>query len=85
MKIYEVSQQTKKQAEAAVTLGFDVVKRYRNALTLANCTMESEIDKNMFREIEEGEIVSLPYLVYSDEINEIYKKKGIMNENNHMV
>lgn len=78
MRIYKVSQDTKKQAEAAVALGFDVVKRYSNALTLANSKRESEIDENMFKEIEKGVSVSLSYLMYSDEINEIYKRKGII-------
>lgn len=83
MKLYEFSEDTVKQAEAALLLGFDVVSRVavsdrrpnikKSFIRLENVIDNVRLDSSLFPEIEIGERISLQYIKNFEECNRAYE------------
>lgn len=95
MKFYIFSDETVRQAEAALTLGFDVVARvsseHGSYIELANANQRVRIvgrtDSSLFRELDPGDDVSLLYIKHWKACNTDYGriKKKFMCEGNRNV
>ena len=86
-KLVDFSEKSVQAADAAITLGFDVVEicevevpgsniRTRS-VSVANPKRRCELDSKLFPELNPGDTFSLHYIVNHKDINDFYKNRNL--------